>query len=330
MDDAASVQPKARSGIAYVFFGDDGLRAGWSLLLFVLLVAAAFVALYFVHHPSKHAAANAAAPKGTIIGEGITFAVIAIAALIMSLIERRPFSRYGFRRTNIAPDALRGLVSGLAMLSLLVGLLDLFGWLTFDGVALHGEAVASYGGEWLVAFILVGFFEEFLFRGYLQFTLARGVTGIVRALSKGNRHAATIGFWVSATVFSVILFALAHTSNGGETVMGIITVSLAGLVFVFALYWTGSLWWGVGFHAAWDWAQSYLYGVADSGMVSQGRLFVTHPIGPTALSGGTTGPEGSILVVPVLLLSAVVIWKTMPRRPAPGLEQETPPAARLT
>ena len=128
------------------------------------------------------------------------------------------------------------------------------------------------------------------------------------------RHARTIGFWVAAFVFSVVLFALAHMSNGGETALGIITVSLAGLVFVYSLYRTGSLWWAIGFHAAWDWAQSFLYGVADSGQASEGRLFMTHPAGAAWLSGGTTGPEGSLLVVPTLLLTAAIIYWTLPKR----------------
>ena len=121
-------------------------------------------------------------------------------------------------------------------------------------------------------------------------------------------------------MLSIVLFAFVHTGNGGETAMGIIAVSLAGLAFVFSLWWTGSLWWAIGFHAAWDWAQSYLYGVADSGLISEGHLLASRPTGTALISGGTTGPEGSVLVVPVLLATLVVIWRTMPRRSPPILD----------
>ena len=73
-------------------------------------------------------------------------------------------------------------------------------------------------------------------------------------------------------------------------------------MFAFSLWRTGSLWWAIGLHAAWDWAQSFLFGVADSGGISTHRLLSTHPVGPAWLSGGATGPEGSIFVLLVMLL----------------------------
>ncbi|MGC2399529.1 MAG: hypothetical protein WA510_07095, partial [Acidobacteriaceae bacterium] len=73
---------------------------------------------------------------------------------------------------------------------------------------------------------------------------------------------------------------------------------------------TGSLWWALGFHAAWDWAESYVYGTSDSGLAIQGHLLSTHPLGSLLWSGGKTGPEGSILVVPLLVIIAamMVLW----------------------
>ena len=67
------------------------------------------------------------------------------------------------------------------------------------------------------------------------------------------------------------------------------------------------------FHAAWDWSQSFLYGVADSGLFTEHRLMLTHPVGAPLFSGGTTGPEGSIYILPLLALMAVIIRFTLPR-----------------
>jgi uncharacterized protein len=307
------VTPPAKRRIGYVFVGKDGLRAGWSLLLFVLLLGAIGFAIVKLHPPTKPPAAGITA-SFTLIGESLAFFSVALAAFIVSLVERRPFSRYGLRGARALPDALTGAVWGLVMLSLLVAVLTAIGAIKFDGLMLHGVQMLSFGGEWLLAFLFVGLFEEFLFRGFLQYTLARGVAGIIGAISPGNPRARTIGFWVSAFVFSVVLFAFAHVSNGGETALGIFQVSLAGLVFVYSLYRTGSLWWVIGFHTTWDWAQSFLYGVADSGQVSVGRLLATHPVGGVLVSGGSAGPEGSVLAVPVVLLTIVVIHTTLPKR----------------
>jgi membrane protease YdiL (CAAX protease family) len=323
MDDMLPAADAPRSRLSWIFVGDDGLRAGWSIVLFSIFVALLTIGLVLIVralHLGSFAAGAGAKPAATILQEVLSLIAVGVAALLMSLIERRRFGRYNLAVPAPVPDFVKGLISGIAMLSILVGLLDLAGGIAFQGIALSGGAIVSYGVEWLIAFLLVALFEEFAFRGYLQFTLARGITGIIRAISPDNRAAPTIGFWVAGIVLSIVLFAVAHMMNGGETPMGIVSVSMAGLLFVFSLWRTGSLWWAIGFHCTWDWAQSYLYGVADSGMVSKGHLLVTHPIGAELLSGGTTGPEGSILVVPVVLVAIAIVWKTTPRRLPPVVD----------
>jgi hypothetical protein len=165
-------------------------------------------------------------------------------------------------------------------------------------------------------FLGAGFFEEFLFRGYVQFTLTRCLAGALRWIAPSNRYARPIGFWAAAVLIS-FGFGLSHRSNLGESPIGLLSVGLAGLMFTLCLWRTGSLWWAIGLHAAWDWSQSFLYGVADSGGVSKGHLLATHPVGSPLLSGGLTGPEGSIFVLPVMVCITLVIVFTLPKRPTP-------------
>jgi membrane protease YdiL (CAAX protease family) len=168
-----------------------------------------------------------------------------------------------------------------------------------DARLLFGLAALRYAAVWLVGFLLVALFEEYLTRGYLQFTLTRGLVGIYRWLRAP--HAEAFAFWTAALLLS-FAFGLSHTANPGESPIGLLSAGLIGLVFCLSLWRTGSLWWAIGFHAAWDWAQSFLFGVADSGGVVQGRLFATHPIGRAILSGGLTGPEGSLYILPIVAL----------------------------
>ncbi len=301
-------------------FGDDGLRAGWSMLLFVLVVvligvAATAVIRHWHLLPKSALDGNAAMrPKSTLIGDGLQFLGFAFAAWIMSLIERRPFTRYGLEVKRALPDVAAGLVWGFVCLSLLVGTLYLTHSLAFDGFAIHGVEAVSSGAQWLAAFFCVGLAEEFFTRGYIQYTVSRGVSGITRALDPHNRYAHAWGFWVSAFLFSGLLFMVGHLGNPGETVPGILAVGLAGLTFAFSLWRTGSLWWAIGFHATWDWSQSYLYGTHDSGIPAAGHLINSHPVGQALLSGGNTGPEGSIFVLPTLLVVGAIIHFTLPRR----------------
>jgi hypothetical protein len=113
-----------------------------------------------------------------------------------------------------------------------------------------------------------------------------------------------------------ILFGVLHGHNQGESPVGLFSAGAVGLVFCISLWYTGSLWWAIGFHMSWDWAQSFFYGTSDSGMVAQGHFLNEHPVGPLLWSGGPTGPEGSLYIVPLLLIMALVMWLWWRRRGA--------------
>jgi membrane protease YdiL (CAAX protease family) len=338
--EATSLEPKP-STLRYIFFGADGLRAGWGLLLYIAMIAGCFYSVHLVqmavkgHHaaatssheagPSAAQGASAASgktatappklmsPRAGIIGEGAPFLVVMLATFVMSRIERRRFGVYGLGGTNRLAQFLAGLFWGVVCLSLLVGLLHWSGFLEFDARLLSGGAALRYGLIWGVGFILVALLEESVMRGYAQYTLARGFAGIYGAILKNTRHRDALGFWTAAIVLSFV-FGLGHSSNPGESPIGELGAGLAGLVFCFALYRTGSLWWAIGIHAAWDWSQSFLYGVADSGLMAEGHLFATRPVGKPILSGGLTGPEGSIFCLLMLAVIAVIIGVTLPTK----------------
>lgn len=189
-----------------------------------------------------------------------------------------------------------GAIWGFVSLSVLIGVLWKSGSLVFDGRSLSGLAAWKYAFAWALVFLLVGIFEESLLRGYLQYTLARG-----------------IGFWRAALLLSVA-FALWHVGNSGESPLGLVSVGAGGFVFCLSLWYTKSLWWAVGFHAGWDWGQSYFYGTPNSGLVMKGHLLAEHPLGNPLWSGGTAGPEASLFLLPLLLLMAICMWIWWGRR----------------
>jgi membrane protease YdiL (CAAX protease family) len=322
-----------------IFMGRFGLRAGWGMAIFIVLVAiltifggiAGVLAsghLKEIIAARMQASAHPGQPRphieipfvpAMVIGnDSVPFLGMLGVCWFFSKAERRPLGSYGIGKSRLA-DFLPGAFWGLAALSLLVFALHALHLLYFDSRLLFGPAILAYALKWLLAFLFVGFSEEYMLRGYLQFTLTRGVFGLGEKLSPGNARAAA--FWIAAVIMS-LLFGALHLGNKGENALGISQVVLVGLVFSYALWRTGSLWWAIGFHMAWDWAQSFLYGVADSGNISVGRLFQTHVAGRPLLSGGVDGPEGSLLCVPVLLLVAVVIRLTTKPGPQPALEQE--------
>ncbi len=318
----------ARPPLAHrIFIGRDGLRAGWSLLIFILIFAGLVFTVHAVvhkfHHPPPRAANSEDSPKSAIINESAIFLVVLLTTWIMSKIERRPNSVYGLGGSNKSARFFAGMAWGVICLSLLVLTLWKTGLLVFDRRLLFGGEILRYGAVWLLAFLLVGLLEEYLTRGYLLYTLARALAGIYQWLFK-TPHSGALGFWTSSLIFS-ILFGLGHGKNPGESPIGLLAAGLAGLVFCLSLWRTGSLWWAIGFHTSWDWAQSFLYGVADSGHMAQHRLLATHPVGKPVLSGGATGPEGSIYVLAMFVLIVVIIFLTLPRtRPVTALDAELP------
>jgi uncharacterized protein len=307
------------STLRRIFTGADSLRAGWSVLLYAVLLLAPLSVLREIHHlhptpKQPTAATHFVTGTETYLSEAASFAYVFFATWLMSLIEHRPNSVYGLGLRGRLPQFLAGLFFGSLSLSLLVVILWKMHLLIFDARLLSGTAAMSYALMWLVAFLLVGISEEYLMRGYLQFTLARGFTGVISLFTPA--HSKTLGFWLSA-LFLSYAFGAGHSSNAGESPIGLVSAGLAGLVFCLSLWRTGSLWWAIGFHCTWDWAQSFLYGVADSGTMIQGRLFSTHPVGDPLMSGGATGPEGSLFVLPILTLVAILILITLPRRTDP-------------
>lgn len=352
--------PWETRALRWTFLGSQGLRAGWSivsfLLLFFLFMAGLGFTFVTLHLVSKGRQAAFTA-QTAFLGELISFLALAGAAALVALIERRRGNLFAYNLTGPRRFSyfLQGLVAGVAGLSALIGMLAWGGWLHFGAIALSGVDILKYGAMWGAAFLLVGFVEEGTFRCYLQFTLTRGINfwwalgvvglicGGLLLLSKGNgvwgvyivaaaglipclvlqlRKAEGAGFW-QATWVTTTLFGFVHTGNGGENWIGILGAAAVGFVFCVSIRVTGSAWWAIGCHAAWDWAETYLYGAADSGNVATGHYLTTSPVGNALWSGGTDGPEGSVLVLGVLILLLVALLLLYGRRKSTALEAST-------
>jgi uncharacterized protein len=331
--------PEKPSTVRYVFFGADGLRAGWGLLLYIAILFACGSVAHYVQTSMRNHGSGAASstkssgtpestsgssnaskpmePRSAVVGEGIVFLVVMFVTFVLSRVEGRSFGTYGLGGSRRLPQFLAGLFWGVVCLSLLVGSLRWMGFLQFDGRVLGAAAALRYGTIWAVGALCVGLVEENLLRGYAQFTLARGLAGIYGAIFPKSRHRHALGFWTAALILSFV-FGFSHGSNPGESPIGLLAAGLAGLVFCFSLFRTGSLWWAIGIHASWDWAQSFLYGVPDSGLTAEGHFFATHPVGRPIFSGGLTGPEGSIFAIVMLAVIAGIIAVTLRQSHRPG------------
>jgi hypothetical protein len=112
-----------------------------------------------------------------------------------------------------------------------------------------------------------------------------------------------IGFWPAA-ILSAAYFGYSHHGNSGEDWIGLVNAGAFGLLACFLLRRTGNLWMPIGVHTAFDWGETYFYGVANSGQKLPGHLLNSSSSGPAWLSGGAVGPEGSVLGT----LLIVIVW----------------------
>jgi membrane protease YdiL (CAAX protease family) len=280
-----------------ILIGPNGLRAGWRLLIFSALVVVLLGAFLLIRNggvqgfkeAQKHAAEITVTPLLMIKSEAMAFLLLCVATLIMAKIEHRKFSEYGLPlRRDAGKNLWRGSLWGfLAISGTLLTTFLLHGF-RITGLALHGTAILSSIVAWGIAFLLAGLFEEFLCRGYAQYTLASG-----------------IGFWPAAFVMSG-MFAFGHSFNVNETAVGVLATGLFGLLHCLFLRRTGTLWIAVGFHLGWDGGQTF-YGVPDSGMLPYHSVFSSAFSGPGWLTGGIVGPEASVLC-PIALLVVGLIF----------------------
>jgi membrane protease YdiL (CAAX protease family) len=231
---------------------------------------------------------------GLVSEAGLMMAVI-IPAIAMARIENRPFGAFGLPKQNaFRRNFWVGTVWGIVSLSVLMIALRIAGAYDFGGLSIHGWQIAKYAVYYAIFFLMVGFFEEFLLRGYSQWVLTQGMN-----------------FWPTAALLSAGFGAL-HGSNPGESKAGLVAAGLIGFFFCLTLRRTGDLWWAVGFHMSWDWGESYFYSVPDSGGMSPGHLLNSSFHGPAWLTGGSVGPEGSLFVFAVIVALWVVFDRVYP------------------
>lgn len=228
--------------------------------------------------------------------KGTTALFIALATWLVARMQKRPLDDYGIPpRQALGFRFWEGCIWGFGMLSVLLLALWISGHFRVEVANLTQHAFARYALGWAVVFLCVAISEEFMFRGYLLFVTSRRT-----------------GFW-RASVGLSIGFAVAHLGNPGENVLGILQVFGTGLLFCFMIRRTGNLWFALGYHAAWDWAETFFYGTADSGMLGIGRYLTTSAEGPKWISGGSVGPEGSVIALILLALCAWLIHLRFPQ-----------------
>jgi uncharacterized protein len=277
-----------------IFLGAIGLRSGWRLFIFLAItiaLQAAFQEILYVIVKSRGIIVpDDLNPVVFLVSDGVTLVAVLLATWIMARWEHRRLADYGLPGRNaFASRFWAGAAFGIASVSALILLIFLAGGYSIGSLALHGLALARATLLWVLATLAIGFAEEYLFRGYPQFILTRGM-----------------GFWPAALLVSFLFGALHYFTKPYERWPDWASTGLLALFICLTLRRTGDLRFAIGFHSAFDFAAIFVYSGPNGGKLAADRLLTATFHGSDWVTGGKLGPEASLLVFPIIAAMLLV------------------------
>ena len=265
---------------------DDRFRAGWRILGFLLLFYSLALPLVF----GLQALLDFGKRSPWVI------VLIALSASVAVLLARRHLDKRSITSLGLTLNRsavvdtvfgffLSGIMAG-AVFALMVSL----GYLQDVTLGTLGGAGVYALLSSLILMSLVGFWEELVFRGYILQNMGEGL-GMPLAV-----------------VISCLLYALVHGFNPSATALSTSIIAVFGFLRIYGYLCTGQLWLSIGMHTGWNFFQATVFGYAASGHSEDWTLFSHEPSAEAWLSGGDFGPEGSVLVLPVLAFAVTAMW----------------------
>lgn len=286
------------------------LRAGWRVVLqaVVLLVFLTIVSVLVVLGAALLRIDLFALPPLSLVELLPTALAVTLAVwFARRLFDRRSVTSLGLAPgPHLLPDLLVGFaIPGAMMLTIFVLELAL-GWTRFDGWAWQTQSAGTVALSvltGLAGFIVVGYQEELLNRGYYLQNIRQGM-GL------------GWGLFLSSGIFAVM-----HFGNPNFTWYASLPGLLAaGYFLAFGRMRTGQLWLPIGLHAGWNFFEGTVFGFPVSGIELAGLVRQT-PVGPAVFTGGAFGPEAGLMLIPAVAAGAACVWLYTRRRTVPAEEE---------
>ncbi|HEX8362782.1 MAG TPA: CPBP family intramembrane glutamic endopeptidase [Longimicrobium sp.] len=283
------------------FVGPHGVRAGWRILLFVLL---SLVGVVVAGPPIVMSGLFSDLAEGFA---AVLVAVLAASYVMLRWVDGRPFGALGFAaEPRAVTETAGGFALGGGLLGGSVLLLVVAGsarWVADTGTV--PEYAANLAGA-LAVFAVAAAAEEVVFRGYPFHVLVQGM-----------------GVWPAVLVTSA-LFATGHASNPNVTWLAVMNIFLAGIMLAVAYLRTRSLWFATALHLAWNWVMSALLDFPVSGLQRDTPLYSARELGADWWTGGPFGPEAGVAATLVIVASTVWMLRTPRLSESPRMREMRP------
>jgi len=290
--------PRKRKQWMTLFFSPDEhrLRSGWRLviqticLLLLGLCVSSVILIPFTFLGGRQLTATSALVVNEVVK---LFAFTPSVLLARRFLDRRSFSSLGLQLDRqVGLDLLAGLLISFVMMAFIYLAFLSRGWLHFQGFAWQTQPPAAVLGQTLLIlliFVMTGWDEELLSRGYHLQTFASGTN-----LAWG-------------VIFSSSIFAILHLTNPDSSWISAAGLFFAGLFLALGYLFTGRLWLSIGLHIGWNFFEGPVFGFMVSG-VDFYRLTHIAVSGPSAWTGGAFGPEAGLIILPAIALGSLLVW----------------------
>ena len=290
MSETQTLQSRSLVSSIFISPSEPRLRAGWRLLIqtILLIILGVGTSLLILLLPFK---ATSASIFG--VGELMEFlAIVGSVYLTRRFLDKRSFSSIGLKiNKQVIYDILAGIIITFIMMGSIFVAMQALGWLKFESFAWNVDSVQTVISQALLffaIFIVVGFNEELLFRGYHLQTITSG----------SNL------FW--GLLISSIIFGILHLGNPSATWVSAIGIFFAGLFLAYGYVRTRQLWLSIGLHLGWNFFEGVVFGYPVSGL-SIYPLMNIKVSGPQAWTGGAFGPEAGLIILPALVVGTILI-----------------------
>ncbi len=302
----AESSSSSRSLLANIFLSPDRprLRAGWRLLiqtiLYIVLIIVFSIPVgllaYLLH-------GDISGPLNFILSSIVELIAVTLSIyLARRFLDKLSFVSIGLKLDRfVLPDLLAGIVITFVAMGAIFVAMWALGWLTFQSFAWDTDPlpqVILQTALFLFLFLLVGWNEELLSRGYHLQTIASGMNL----------------FW--GVIISSAIFGMLHLGNPNATWVSVVGIFFAGLFLAYGYVRTKQLWLSIGLHIGWNFFEGVVFGFPVSGLDIY-PLIRIQVHGPVLWTGGAFGPEAGLIVLPAIALGSVLIYLyTLRPRPA--------------
>lgn len=279
----------------FISRSEPRLRAGWRLLIQTtgfLALTLFFGIITVIPYIHKYGG-NTTGVAFLLWGE-VMQAIPLILSIFLSrrYLDRRSFGSLGLKlEWRAITDIAAGIFITFIMMGIVYISMSFSGWIKFIGFAWQSAPplqVIENIALIVLIFIIVGWSEELLFRGYHLQTIASGL---------GR-------FW--GVILSSVIFGVMHLMNPNATLISAGGIFFAGLFFSLGYLRTGQLWLPIGMHVGWNLFEGSVFGFPVSGLDVY-KIIHIQVTGPDIWTGGKFGPEAGILIIPTIIIGALMI-----------------------